>query len=85
MARTTWKPAVVAALALLSACATTSGGAPAPGSSMKTPLEYPAAPREAVVDVIHGVPVADPTVSPDGDTSCRRSSCMLSFSNCWVQ
>ncbi len=60
MARTTWKPAVVAALALLSACATTSGGAPAPGSSMKTPLEYPAAPREAVVDVIHGVPVPDP-------------------------
>jgi prolyl oligopeptidase len=27
---------------------------------MKTPLDYPAAPREEVVDMIHGVPVADP-------------------------
>ena len=48
------------AASLLAACATTSGGASAPGSSMTTPLAYPAAPREEVVDVIHGVPVADP-------------------------
>ena len=48
------------AASLLAACATTSGGASAPGPSMTTPLAYPAAPREEVVDVIHGVPVADP-------------------------
>ena len=48
------------AASLLTACATTSGGAAAPGTSMQTPLAYPAAPREDVVDVIHGVPVADP-------------------------
>ena len=59
MARHPTKLASVAA-AVLAACATTSGGAAAPGTSMQTPLAYPAAPREDVVDVIHGVPVADP-------------------------
>ena len=59
MARHPTKLASVAA-AVLAACATTSGGAAAPGTSMPTPLAYPAAPREDVVDVIHGVPVADP-------------------------
>jgi len=49
------------AAALLSACAT----APAPRgatneSPMTSPLAYPAAPREGVVDLIHGVAVADP-------------------------
>ena len=60
MARSTPKLASVAAVTLLAACATTSGGATAPGSAMKTPLDYPAAPREEVVEVIHGVPVTDP-------------------------
>ena len=53
-------PLASVAAALLAACATPSGGASAPGPSMTTSLAYPAAPREEVVDVIHGVPVADP-------------------------
>ncbi len=50
------------AASLLAACATTSGGAATTTGSapMTLPLPYPPAPRDAVVDVLHGVPVADP-------------------------
>jgi len=51
MAPRSTKLASVVAASLLSACATTS---------MTTTPTYPAAPRDEVVEVIHGVPVADP-------------------------
>ena len=58
--RPTCLASATAASLLLAACATTSPAAPIAAMPMTPPLVYPAAPREEIVEVLHGVPVADP-------------------------